>query len=424
MTVKISASEKKKLKAAFNPDLHPRYPAGHPMGGKFMPKESADYKKAIAEVALNSLAKKVYVSPEELRYAYRNQEAFQSLYPSFGEFSAAFKEKKQKKSEEKIKKIIEQERAIQKILDSGEFVYEYDDGVAPLDRRKLDNLRSPMDGSNYGVRGVTSEKAAMLASSLTGVTKERGEQMAHSIEAFTYRHDQRIRKAQREGKDYDLVNDPDGTKNDHKVDYSVIDALNEYLDKAPKYKGVIHRGLKFTSKEEGERFIKELQAAGGYTQREHSSFSSEKSVADRFADVGLLPITVVMSVPNKSAVGIKRFSHFPSESEVLSPSGAKYKVKSIKKESRQERDHYNVELEEIESELVATRREALKRTASSPEAVKQREFRKSERMKKAEEFAQKQEKDQEYANLPEREKKYQDKISRIKKFLKSLALQP
>jgi hypothetical protein len=45
--MKISPSKKAKLKAAFNPDLHPRYPAGHPLGGKFMPKGSADYKAAI-----------------------------------------------------------------------------------------------------------------------------------------------------------------------------------------------------------------------------------------------------------------------------------------------------------------------------------------------------------------------------------------
>ncbi len=31
-----------------NPALHPRYPKGHPSGGKFMPKGSADYKAAIA----------------------------------------------------------------------------------------------------------------------------------------------------------------------------------------------------------------------------------------------------------------------------------------------------------------------------------------------------------------------------------------
>ena len=48
MAIKISPAKKQKLKSAFNPDLHPRYPAGHPQGGKFMPKGSADYNQAIA----------------------------------------------------------------------------------------------------------------------------------------------------------------------------------------------------------------------------------------------------------------------------------------------------------------------------------------------------------------------------------------
>ncbi len=43
----ISTQARSKLKA-FAENLHPRYPKGHPLGGQFMPKGSADYKKAIA----------------------------------------------------------------------------------------------------------------------------------------------------------------------------------------------------------------------------------------------------------------------------------------------------------------------------------------------------------------------------------------
>jgi len=45
--MKISSSQKAKLKAAFS-ELHPKYPAGSPKGGQFMPKGSADYNAAIA----------------------------------------------------------------------------------------------------------------------------------------------------------------------------------------------------------------------------------------------------------------------------------------------------------------------------------------------------------------------------------------
>lgn len=45
--MKIAPSQKQKLKAVFS-DLHPRYPAGDPRGGQFMPKGSTDYNNAIA----------------------------------------------------------------------------------------------------------------------------------------------------------------------------------------------------------------------------------------------------------------------------------------------------------------------------------------------------------------------------------------
>jgi hypothetical protein len=48
MAIKISPAKKEKLKAAFA-DLHPRYPAGTPKGGEFMPKGGTDYEKAIAQ---------------------------------------------------------------------------------------------------------------------------------------------------------------------------------------------------------------------------------------------------------------------------------------------------------------------------------------------------------------------------------------
>ena len=58
--MQISPAKKEKLKASFA-DLHPRYPAGHPQGGKFMPKGSADY--------VNAVAKNTGKSPTEVKKA-------------------------------------------------------------------------------------------------------------------------------------------------------------------------------------------------------------------------------------------------------------------------------------------------------------------------------------------------------------------
>jgi len=45
----VVARELEWLLRGFDPDLHPRYPKGHALGGKFMKKGSADFKKAIAQ---------------------------------------------------------------------------------------------------------------------------------------------------------------------------------------------------------------------------------------------------------------------------------------------------------------------------------------------------------------------------------------
>lgn len=51
----IVAAELAQILRGFDPKLHPRYPKGHPLGGKFIPKGSADFKKAI-EAAKNGQA--------------------------------------------------------------------------------------------------------------------------------------------------------------------------------------------------------------------------------------------------------------------------------------------------------------------------------------------------------------------------------
>ena len=90
MAIKISPAKKQKLKSAFNPDLHPRYPAGHPQGGKFMPKGSADYNQAIAA---NSKPEWELISGKDFR-KYFNQwdKWYQEVYNTASEYDNLDKE--------------------------------------------------------------------------------------------------------------------------------------------------------------------------------------------------------------------------------------------------------------------------------------------------------------------------------------------
>lgn len=57
VTAKAKKAALHKLASTFDSGLHPRYPKGHPMGGKFMPKGSSDYKQAVTAAATTAQAK-------------------------------------------------------------------------------------------------------------------------------------------------------------------------------------------------------------------------------------------------------------------------------------------------------------------------------------------------------------------------------
>jgi hypothetical protein len=115
-----------------------------------------------------------------------------------------------------------------------------------------------------------------------------------------------------------------------------IDGIYNYIEKAPKYDGEIHRGISL--KQAGfnqSKFEKQLEKGLDSL----SSFSSNMRVADKFSSEGGASsddLRIVLSVKNKSGVSVKRLSSIPDEDEVIVPKGVKYKI--VGKEEREFRD--------------------------------------------------------------------------------------
>ncbi len=105
-----------------------------------------------------------------------------------------------------------------------------------------------------------------------------------------------------------------------------IRAINQYITKAPAYKGEIYRGMGFSSAEDQAGFLKSL---GSKSLNAMSSFSSKSRVADSFISTSSSFGVVLKVVNNKSGVSIKNISQYKTESEVLVPKGTKYKIVKV-----------------------------------------------------------------------------------------------
>lgn len=106
--------------------------------------------------------------------------------------------------------------------------------------------------------------------------------------------------------------------------------LENYIEKAPKYEGAVHRGVYFGSSKDAESFIDDLQNS---VSASVDSWSARKSVAEVFSGINepksWQRAAVVLTQKNKHGASIKRYSAIPEENEVLQPSGLRYQVLSI-----------------------------------------------------------------------------------------------
>ena len=123
------------------------------------------------------------------------------------------------------------------------------------------------------------------------------------------------------------------TAGNRKGDVKIID---DALQRMAVYDGEIQRGMHLVPMDY-EELIESAVEGAELKMKSISSWSSEKSVADRFADLSESQNSVIIKcIKNKSGVGVQHISVVGSrESEVLAPSSARYKIISVESTVKQ-----------------------------------------------------------------------------------------
>lgn len=93
-----------------------------------------------------------------------------------------------------------------------------------------------------------------------------------------------------------------------------ITLLNTALQKAPKYEGVVYRGLAFDNAQELNTFLHNVQK-GGLTDKGFLSTSADRKVAESFMGKG--DHRVLLLLKGRSGVRIDKVSQFRKEKEIL-----------------------------------------------------------------------------------------------------------
>lgn len=106
-----------------------------------------------------------------------------------------------------------------------------------------------------------------------------------------------------------------------------VDELQAFIKTNTPFKGRIHRGMSFSTKEDRDAFVRPIIESGGMKAPSLSSWTSSKSVAKEFRDND--SYGVLLTARNKTGVSIKNISRFKEQDEVLSGIGAKYKVSKV-----------------------------------------------------------------------------------------------
>ena len=114
------------------------------------------------------------------------------------------------------------------------------------------------------------------------------------------------------------------------------DRLEDFISRAPKYKGQVHRGINLPNQAAYDDFMRDL--GDGKKINTLESWSADEGIASGFANGsnsatikrGSPGVEVVMHVENKHGSPISGFSSLASEDEVLMPSKVRYRV--LKKE--------------------------------------------------------------------------------------------
>jgi len=141
-------------------------------------------------------------------------------------------------------------------------------------------------------------------------------------------------------------------KGEDKTFGRMADRIEDFISRAPKYKGEVYRGAGFSDKEGALEYIKGMSQGGKSLTMD--SWSASQGVANTFASGEALGFggavydhRVVMKMPNKAGAPIETLSGVGAEKEVLQPSGIEYKIKKVTTKTTGNVTVYEVEMETI-----------------------------------------------------------------------------
>ena len=116
-----------------------------------------------------------------------------------------------------------------------------------------------------------------------------------------------------------------GNPNADPRDKAALIALDNYVRGAPKWEGTVFRGINVS-----HRTAKQVLSGKTIDMLGPSSWSSDKSIAERFSNGKESVSMIFVLAENKSGASITHLGYYDgAESEVLAPSGVQYNVLNV-----------------------------------------------------------------------------------------------
>lgn len=122
---------------------------------------------------------------------------------------------------------------------------------------------------------------------------------------------------------------------------SVIKDIKIIIGKAPKYEGVVYRGMQFREKGEFDNFLSRCKEGKNLLMKNFVSTSTDKDIASEFTERGY---SILYTIKSKKGVFLDGASPNLREKEVLFNNESEFKISNIKKISD---NKFEIIMEEI-----------------------------------------------------------------------------
>lgn len=127
-----------------------------------------------------------------------------------------------------------------------------------------------------------------------------------------------------------------------------IDTIETFIKDAPKHKGIVYRGMKFSKEgkepiQQFNKFVNEMEIASEYTIKQFTSSSISKDTAMNFS-MDKENYGVLFKIKSKNGVYLNGLSLMPEEKEVLFNKETKFKILGIDRSNPQ---NVQITMEEI-----------------------------------------------------------------------------